>query len=136
MSRRHGGVGGLAKFALAAGLFFVLAVAILRAVWLERAASFGWGGSTMAAPWGLTHYFTAFVIALFAALAFSHFRAAARPLWLGFIIALLTGIYMWIATPSPTATDGLIVFIAYWIAGTVAAGLADGFVKGYSLRGA
>jgi hypothetical protein len=136
MSRRgSGGLGGYGAFVLLAAALYAVAVAIVRFIWLERADSVGGGSGTIAPAIGGQHYLALFLIALVGVAVLAQFRSVARPVWIGLGVAVLAYIYMYLAARPPTAVDGLLVFLAYWGAGAVAVGLADGLVRGYRLKG-
>lgn len=101
---------------------------ILHIIWLERAGI---------VPYRETagYYFVKFLIVLFTVALFSNIARTARPVVLGFLGSLFFGIYYAMTRPWIPFGDAVIIFIAHWLAISLATGIADGFIRSYELKG-
>lgn len=119
---------GFLAFMLSAPLLAVIFDFVLHKIWLEPAGIVPAGEQA-------SYYFAVFLIVLITVLALSPFAFMARPVAIGFVSAILLGIYIAGTRTGISIQSSALIFIAQFIAVTFAVGLADGFVKGYRLRG-
>ena len=114
-------------FVLVASVLSVILDYALHQVWLERAGIVPQAGGS--------HYFALFIIVFLLTLVFSQMRVTARPIVIGFIAALMMSVYVAANEAGLSIADAALMFFAHFLAVLFAVGLADGFVKGYGLKG-
>lgn len=118
---------GFVSYLFLASFLAVIFDYVLHVIWLERAGILPREGSA--------YYFTNFLIVLLTVALFSNIFRTARPVVLGFLGSMFAVIYYIMVKSLIPLGDTVIVFIAHWLAISLATGIADGFIRSYELKG-
>ena len=116
-------------FPLTAPILAIIFIYTINQLWLQPTRT------VVIVTSGASFYAAIFILTLLSTMVFSMVRIFARPVGIAFTASLFTTIYAAGTGAIPDIGKAILVFIVYLVLITVAVGLADGFIKGYQLKG-